>query len=115
MEISFRPRHSSGYALGVTEPHLENAAGREAILEAIFGEMIQQLTDMAITLTGRLPMPDGERIQDLESAKKVIDQLDALEYMTRGNLGSKQAPLLAEYLSRAKQEFALAMEAQSSD
>jgi len=53
----------------------------------LFVQMVMQLSNMAMMLLGQVPDPQsGQTIRDLEAARLFIDQLEALEAKTRGNL-----------------------------
>jgi Domain of unknown function (DUF1844) len=82
------------------------AAGREEFLSALFANMIIQQTNMAMMLLGRVAHPEtGEIIQDLESAKMFIDQLEMLETKTKGNLNKQEDALLKQALAALHMAF----------
>ena len=69
-------------------------ASREEIMSALFANMVVQQTNMAMMLLGRVAHPEsGEFVQDLEAAKMFIDQLEMLEFKTRGNLTKQEENL----------------------
>ena len=62
---------------------LVNASGEE-MMSSLFVGMVVQQTNMALMLLGRMPHPEtGQTMQDIESAKMFIDQLEMLEVKTR--------------------------------
>ena len=74
-------------------------ASREEIMSALFAHMVIQQTNMAMMLLGKMPHPEtGEIIQDVESAKMFIDQLEMLEVKTKGNLDKREEGLLKQGL-----------------
>jgi hypothetical protein len=79
---------------------------REELMSAMFANMIVQQTNMAMMLLGRVAHPEtGEFIQDVESARMFIDQLEMLEAKTRGNLSKQEEALLKQALASAHMAF----------
>jgi len=65
----------------------------------LFVQMVMQLSNMAMMLLGQVPDPQsGQTIRDLEAARLFIDQLEALEAKTRGNLTKEEGALLKQTL-----------------
>ena len=92
------------------EERLANA-GQEEIMAALFTDMVSQLAGTALVFLGRLPHPEtGETVVDLASAKMFIDQLEMLEFKTRGNLGAEETRALQEGIAATRQAFAEEME-----
>ncbi len=84
-------------------PH---SASREEIMSALFANMIVQNTNMAFMFLGRMPHPEtGELLQDLESARFFIDQLEMIEVKTRGNLDAREDQLLKQSLTSLRMAF----------
>jgi hypothetical protein len=80
------------------EDALANAS-REEIMAALFANMVVQQTNMALMLLGKVPHPEtGEIMQDLETAKMFVDQLEMLDFKTKGNLSPEEASLLMQGL-----------------
>jgi uncharacterized protein DUF1844 len=72
--------------------------GREEILSALFAQMVAQQTDLAMMLLGRKPHPQAGDVQDLESARLFIDQLEMLQVKTKGNLSREEELFLKQSL-----------------
>lgn len=86
-------------------------ASREEIISAMFANLIIQQTNMAFMFLGRVPHPEtGEIIQDLESAKFFIDQLEMLEVKTKGNLDKREEGLLKQSLTGLRMAFVEAVD-----
>jgi hypothetical protein len=90
-----------------TNPSDEMAgASREDILAALFANMVIQQTNMTMMLLGKVAHPStGKIMQDLESAKLFIDQLEMLEVKTKGNLTKPEEELLKEALTAVRLAF----------
>lgn len=86
-------------------------ASRGEITAALFANLVIQQTNMAFMFLGRVPHPDtGEVVQDLESAKFFIDQLEMIEVKTRGNLDKREEGLLKQSLTGLRMAFVEAMD-----
>ena len=92
----------------------ENAAGnpgREEMLSALFANMVIQQTNMAMMLLGKVAHPEsGQFMQDIDSAKMFIDQLEMLEAKTKGNLNRQEEGLLKQALSALHMAFVEAVD-----
>jgi hypothetical protein len=94
------------------EDRLANAS-KEEIMSALFADMATQLANTALIFLGQIPHPETrETVVDLESAKMFIDQLEMLEFKTRGNLDPEESRLLQQGISTAKSAFVEALNAQ---
>jgi hypothetical protein len=94
----------------LNEDSLANAS-REEIMSALFANMVIQQTNMAMMMLGKVAHPQtGERIQDLEAAKMFIDQLEMLEFKTKGNLTKQEEGLMKQALSALHMAFVEAIE-----
>ncbi len=92
---------------------LANASGEEMMCSLFVGMVVQQ-TNMALMLLGRMPHPEtGQTMQDIESAKLFIDQLEMLEVKTRGNLDKQEDKLLKQSLTALRLAFVEAVEDQA--
>ena len=81
-------------------------ASREEIISALFANLVIQQTNMAFMFLGRVPHPEtGEVVQDLESAKFFIDQLEMIEVKTKGNLDKREEGLLKQSLTGLRLAF----------
>ena len=90
-----------------------NASGEE-MMSSLFAGMVVQQTNMALMLLGRMPHPEtGQTMQDIESAKMFIDQLEMLEVKTRGNLDKQEDKLLKQSLTALRLVFVEAVEGQA--
>lgn len=101
----------------MSEPNLpEDAlanASREEILSAMFANLIFQHTNMTLLMLGRMSHPEsGENFKDLEAAKVLIDQLEAIEFKTKGNLSFEEASFLSNNLNMLREALIEDIEAQ---
>ncbi len=81
-------------------------AGREEFLSALFANMVVQQTNMAMMLLGKVAHPEtGQFIQDFESARMLIDQLEMIEARTKGNLTKQEEALLKQALAALHMAF----------
>ena len=79
---------------------------REEMLSALFANMVVQQANMALMLLGKVPHPEtGEIVQDLETARLLIDQLEMLSAKTKGNLTKEEDALLKKALSSVHMAF----------
>lgn len=84
---------------------------REEMQSALFAQMILQMSNMAMMVLGKLPDPrSGQTLRDLEAAQLFIDQLEALEAKTKGNLTKEEAALLKQTLMALRLAFVEAVE-----
>jgi hypothetical protein len=91
-------------------------ASREEIMSDLFTGMAMQLASTALIFLGQLPHPEtNETVVDLEAAKMFIDQLEMLEFKTRGNLNTEEAKIIREGIAAATEVFVQAINAQGSD
>ena len=87
-------------------PEATADAGREEFLSALFANMIIQQTNMAMMLLGKVAHPEtGQFMQDLESAKMFIDQMEMIEARTKGNLSKQEDALLKQALAALHMAF----------
>ncbi|HSH96474.1 MAG TPA: DUF1844 domain-containing protein [Roseimicrobium sp.] len=87
------------------EDNLGNAT-REEIMSALFSHLVVQHANMALMLLGKIPHPEtNEVVMDLEGAKSFIDQLEMLEFKTKGNLTLEETALLHKSLNAARMAF----------
>lgn len=99
----------------MSEPATERrefaSLSREEMHSVLFAQMIMQLSNMAMMLLGKVPDPQsGQTIRDLEAAKLFIDQLEALEAKTKGNLTKEEDALLKQTLMALRLAFVEAVE-----
>src|SRR3989442_3560226 len=88
-------------------------ASREEIMSALFASMVVQKTNMALMLLGKMPHPEaGETVRDIDGAKMFIDQLEMLEFKTKGNLAAREDKLLKQSLTALRMAFVEAIDAQ---
>jgi hypothetical protein len=89
-----------------SSPEAAADAGREEFLSALFANMIIQQTNMAMMLLGKVAHPEtGQFMQDLESAKMFIDQMEMIEARTKGNLSKQEEALLKQALAALHMAF----------
>jgi hypothetical protein len=97
---------------GLREESLADAT-RAEIMSALFANLVVQQTNMASMLLGKMPHPEtGEFVRDIETAKIFIDQLEMIEFKTRGNLDPTEEALLAQSLAALHSSFMEALEQQ---
>src|SRR6266480_7867792 len=86
----------------------------EETRSALFAGMVIQQTNLALMLLGKIPHPEsGKTLQDIESAKMFIDQLEMIEVKTRGNLDKQEEKLLKQSLTALRLTFVEAVEGQA--
>ena len=91
--------------------HTESGVSRDDIMSAMFADMVLQQTNMALMLLGKVPHPEtGESLRDLDGARMFIDQLEMIEFKTRGNLSSQEEKLLKQSLTGIRMAFVEAVE-----
>jgi hypothetical protein len=97
------------------EAQLANAS-REEIMSDLLAGMAMQLATTALIFLGQIPHPEtNETVVDLEAAKLFIDQLEMLEFKTRGNLDAKETKIIREGISAATTAFVQAINSQVDD
>jgi hypothetical protein len=85
---------------------------RDDLLAAMFANMVIQQANMAMVLLGKVAHPEtGEFVQDIETARMFIDQLEMLEAKTRGNLSKQEDALLKQALGSLRMAFVEAVDA----
>jgi hypothetical protein len=96
----------------MTEPKAEPSSAsaenraQEARHAALFVSMVLQYSDLAMLALGRAAHPEtGKRMRDLEAARLFIDQLEMLEFKTRGNLAPEEASVLRQALTNLRLAF----------
>jgi len=78
---------------------------------ALFANMVVQQTNMALIFLGRTPNPQtGEVIEDLDTARMLIDQLEMLAVKTRGNLDPRETALMNQSWTAVRMAFVEAVE-----
>jgi hypothetical protein len=78
----------------------------EETMSALFAHMVMQQSSMAMMLLGKTAHPEtGQVVCDLEAAKFFIDQLEMLEFKTKGNLNQEEAALLKQSLMSLRMAF----------
>ena len=86
-------------------------ASRGELMSALFAGMVIQQTNLALMLLGKIPHPEtGKTLQDIESAKMFIDQLEMIEVKTRGNLDRQEEKLLKQSLTALRLAFVEAID-----
>ena len=84
---------------------------REELMSALFANMVVQQTNMAMMFMGRVQHPEtGEVIQDLETARTFIEQLEMLHVKTKGNLNKQEEGLLKQALGALHMAFVEAVD-----
>lgn len=84
---------------------------QEAVHSVLFLNLISQQTNMAFLMLGRIAHPQtGEVVQDFDSAKFFIDQLEMLDVKTKGNLNKQEESMLKQSLTNLRMAFFEAVE-----
>jgi hypothetical protein len=87
----------------------------EEMRSVLFAQMVMQLSSMAMMLLGKTAHPEtGEIVRDLEAARLFIDQLEMLEYKTKGNLTQEETALLQQSLMSLRMAFVEAVDSPSA-
>lgn len=95
---------------GTNEDPLRDMS-REEIMSALFEHMVVQNTNMALMFLGQVPHPQsGETVYDIQAARLFIDQLEMLEFKTKGNLSREEEKLLQQSLMPLRLAFVEAVE-----
>src|ERR1035438_176157 len=94
----------------MNDPHLsEDKSASESpdeMRSALFAHMVMQQSSMAMMLLGKTAHPEtGKIVRDLEGAKFFIDQLEMLEFKTKGNLNQEEAALLKQSLMSLRMAY----------
>ena len=105
--------------MAMSDPHIAEAAPSDGTPEemrsALFAHMVIQQSSMAMMLLGKTPHPEtGKVICDLEAARLFIDQLEMLEFKTKGNLNEEEAALLKQSLMSLRLAFVEAVDSSAS-
>lgn len=91
------------------------AAPGDDLQTALFLDLVAQHAEMALMFLGRVPHPQtGEKVQDLETARLFISQLEMIEAKTKGNLSPREQALLKQGLMATRMAFVEAVEAQAA-
>ena len=94
-------------------PELSGTSSNEDLQSALFLDLVAQHAEMAMMFLGRVPHPQtGEKVQDLETARLFISQLEMLEAKTRSNLNQREQALLKQALMTTRLAFVESVEAQ---
>ena len=89
-----------------TSPDGSLNMGPEETRSALFAQMVMQQSSMAMMLLGKTAHPQtGEVVRDLEAARLFIDQLEMLQYKTKGNLTQEETALLQQSLMSLRMAF----------
>jgi hypothetical protein len=81
-------------------------ASREEVMAALFADLVVRQVSMARLFLGQAPHPEtGQTQVDLEAAQMFIDQLEALEIRTRGNLTKPEEQLIKQSLTSLRMLF----------
>ena len=103
----------------MNDPNVSDAGSAseapEEMRSALFAHMVMQQSSMAMMLLGKTAHPEtGQIVRDLEAAKFFIDQLEMLEYKTKGNLSQEEAALLKQSLMSLRMAFVEAVDSPPS-
>jgi hypothetical protein len=94
----------------MNDPHpsedLPAGGSPEEMKSALFAHLVMQQSNMAMMLLGKTAHPEtGQVVRDLEAARFFIDQLEMLEFKTKGNLNPEEAALLKQSLMSLRMAF----------
>ena len=95
----------------MSEPSLKAATPQGELMSARFAHLVMQNTNMALMCLGHAPNPQtGETMRDLEATRMFIDQLEMIEFKTKGNLTRDEEKLLQQSLMHLRLAFVEAVE-----
>src|ERR1039458_4136682 len=78
----------------------------EEMRSALFAHMVMQQSSMAMMLMGKSAHPETGKVAcDLEAARFFIDQLEMIEFKTKGNLNQEETALLKQSLMSLRMAF----------
>lgn len=98
-----------------SNPQSPGASPGDDLQTALFLDLVAQHAEMALMFLGRVPHPQtGKTVQDLETAKLFISQLEMLEAKTKGNLSAREQALLKQGLMATRMAFVEVVEAQGA-
>jgi hypothetical protein len=84
---------------------------REQKLSMLFVQMVMQTAEMALMFLSKEPHPQtGESVYNIDAARLFIDQLEALEEKTKGNLDPQEQLMLKQSLMQTRMAFVQAVE-----
>jgi Domain of unknown function (DUF1844) len=84
---------------------------RDDLMAALFANLVAQQASLALMFLGKTPHPEtGQTFRDVDSARLLIDQLEMLEFKTRGNLGKHESQLLQQNLTSLRLAFVEAVD-----
>jgi len=94
----------------MNDPHASQnmpvSGSPEETRSALFAHMVMQQSSMAMMLLGKTAHPEtGQVVCDLDAAKFFIDQLEMLEFKTKGNLNQEETALLKQSLMSLRMAF----------
>ena len=103
----------------MNDPHVSESdpvsGSPEEMRSALFAQLVMQQSSMAMMLLGKTPHPEtGQVVRDLEASKLFIDQLEMLEFKTKGNLSPDEAALLKQSLMSLRMAFVEAVDSPSA-
>ena len=98
-----------------SSPPSPGAAPGDDLQTALFLDLVAQHAEMALMFLGRVPHPQtGKTVQDLETARLFISQLEMIEAKTKGNLSPREQALLKQGLMATRMAFVETVEAQAA-
>ena len=98
-----------------SNPQSPGASPGDDLQTALFLDLVAQHAEMALMFLGRVPHPQtGKTVQDLETAKLFISQLEMLEAKTKGNLSAREQALLKQGLMATRMAFVEVVEGQGA-
>jgi hypothetical protein len=98
-----------------SSPQSPGTAPGDDLQTALFLDLVAQHAEMALMFLGRVPHPQtGKTVQDLETARLFISQLEMLETKTKGNLSPREQALLKQGLMATRIAFVEVVEAQGA-
>jgi len=89
-----------------SDPAARAGAASEETSAALFADLVVRQVNMAMLCLGQAPHPEtGAPKVDLEAAQLFIDQLEALQVRTRGNLSKPEEQLVRQSLTNLRLLF----------
>lgn len=94
----------------MNDPHVPEDApfgvSPDEVRSALFAQLVMQQSSMAMMLLGKTVHPEsGQVVRDLDAAKLFIDQLEMLEFKTKGNLTAEEAAILKQSLMSLRMAY----------
>ena len=99
----------------MSESAVSTVQGTANASSAPFLQLVAQQANMAMMMLGLVPHPgSGKTSRDLDAAKMFIDQIEALQQKTKGNLTREEEKMLNQTVMSLQLAFVEAVESPSA-